>query len=135
MNHQPQFSWPVRVYYEDTDSGGVVYHANYLNFMERARTEWRRSLGFEQPVLKSELGVMFVVHSMAIAFKCPAYFNDLLQIENQLVKVGQGSLAFSQTIKRDHQILLEANVKLACVEAASFKPIGIPARIKQALRQ
>ena len=71
-DNNKQHSWPVRVYYEDTDSGGVVYHSNYLNFMERARTEWLRALGFEQPYLKDTLGVIFVVHSMNITFKKPA---------------------------------------------------------------
>ena len=125
------FIWPIRVYYEDTDSGGVVYHSNYLNFMERARTEWLRALGFEQPRLQSELGVIFVVHSMNIVFKRPAYFNDMLEVKNQLVRVGHGSMEFLQTIMRKDQLLLEATVKLACVDATSFKPVGIPAANKK----
>lgn len=128
-----QFVWPIRVYYEDTDSGGVVYHSNYLNFMERARTEWLRALGFEQTALKNELGMLFVVHSMHIAFKSPAYFNDMLAVQNQLVKAGHGSIEFLQTIVRNGQVLLEAKVKLACVDAASFKPQGIPVAVKQAI--
>jgi len=128
-----QFVWPIRVYYEDTDSGGVVYHSNYLNFMERARTEWLRALGFEQTALKNELGMLFVVHSMHIAFKSPAYFNDMLAVQNQLVKAGHGSIEFLQTIVRNDQVLLEAKVKLACVDAASFKPQGIPVVVKQAM--
>ena len=131
----PIFSWPIRVYYEDTDSGGVVYHANYLNFMERARTEWLRALGFEQTMLKSELGIIFVVHSMTITFKSPALFNDMLEIKSQRVKLGFGSMEFLQTIMRDSQILLEATVKLACVDAVTFKPIAIPEIIKQTMIQ
>lgn len=127
------FVWPIRVYYEDTDSGGVVYHSNYLNFMERARTEWLRALGFEQPVLKSELGVLFVVHSMTISFKRPAYFNDMLDVQTQLVKLGYGSIDFLQSIVRNDHVLLQATVKLACVDADSFKPLGIPEIIKQNL--
>lgn len=127
------FIWPIRVYYEDTDSGGVVYHSNYLNFMERARTEWLRALGFEQTVLKEELGVIFVVHSMSITFKKPACFNDLLQVKSQLIKKGHGSIEFIQTILRDDQVLLEAHVKLACVDVVSFKPLGIPTIIKERL--
>lgn len=130
MHSQNNFSWPVRVYYEDTDSGGVVYHSNYLNFMERARTEWLRALGFEQPVLKDELGMLFVVHSMTIGFKGPAYFNDMLDVKSQLLKIGHGSIEFLQTIIRNDQVLLEATVKLACVDASSFKPMGIPAPVK-----
>lgn len=126
-----QFDWPVRVYYEDTDSGGVVYHANYLNFMERARTEWLRHLGLEQPQLKSELGIIFVVHSMTLGFKSPAYFNDLLEIQSQRIKMGHGSMEFQQTITRNSQVLLVATVKLACVDAISFKPVAIPAAVKQ----
>ena len=131
----PIFSWPIRVYYEDTDSGGVVYHANYLNFMERARTEWLRALGFEQTMFKSELGIIFVVHSMTITFKSPALFNDMLEIKSQRVKLGFGSMEFLQTIMRDSQILLEATVKLACVDAVTFKPIAIPEIIKQTMIQ
>lgn len=131
----PIFSWPIRVYYEDTDSGGVVYHANYLNFMERARTEWLRALGFEQTMLKSELGIIIVVHSMTITFKRPALFNDMLEIKSQRVKLGFGSMEFLQTIIRDSQILLEATVKLACVDAVTFKPVALPEIIKQTMVQ
>ena len=129
-----QFNWPLRVYYEDTDSGGVVYHSNYLNFMERARTEWLRALGFEQPALKTDLGIIFVVHSMTLIFKSPAYFNDLLEIIARLLKIGHGSMEFSQSVTREDNLLVEATVKLACVDAVSFKPIGIPAIIKQAIK-
>jgi len=130
-----QFNWPLRVYYEDTDSGGVVYHSNYLNFMERARTEWLRALGFEQPALKTDLGIIFVVHSMALIFKSPAYFNDLLEVRTRLLKIGHGSMeGFSQSVTREDNLLVEATVKLACVDAVSFKPIGIPAIIKQAIK-
>ncbi len=129
-----QFNWPLRVYYEDTDTGGVVYHSNYLNFMERARTEWLRALGFEQPALKTDLGIIFVVHSMTLIFKSPAYFNDLLEIRARLLKIGHGSMEFSQSVTREDNLLVEATVKLACVDAVSFKPIGIPAIIKQAIK-
>ena len=129
------FIWPIRVYYEDTDSGGVVYHANYLNFMERARTEWLRALGFEQTELKTELGVIFVVHSMNIAFKSPAYFNDMLEVKSQRIKMGHGSMVFLQTITNNTHVLLEATVKLACVDAASFKPTGIPDVIKKTMNK
>jgi acyl-CoA thioester hydrolase len=127
------FIWPIRVYYEDTDSGGVVYHANYLNFMERARTEWLRALGFEQTDLKTTLGIIFVVHSMTISFKSPARFNDMLAVKSQCIKMGYGSMEFLQTITRDDQILLEATVKLACVDAIRFLPIAIPSTVKQAI--
>ena len=102
--------------------------------MERARTEWLRALGFEQPALKTDLGIIFVVHSMALIFKSPAYFNDLLEVRARLLKIGHGSMEFSQSVTREDNLLVEATVKLACVDAVSFKPIGIPAIIKQAIK-
>jgi len=129
----PTFSWPVRVYYEDTDSGGVVYHANYLNFMERARTEWLRALGFEQTNLKTELNVIFVVHSMTLQFKSPARFNDEIIVQSQLVRVGHGSMEFTQTVTRDTQTLIIASVKLACVNSETFRPTPIPEVVKSAM--
>ncbi|MDP3677956.1 MAG: tol-pal system-associated acyl-CoA thioesterase [Methylotenera sp.] len=128
-----QFNWPVRVYYEDTDAGGVVYHSNYLNFMERARTEWLRALGFEQTVVKETLGVIIVVHSLSIVFKSPAYFNDLLEIHCDVVKIGRGSIELAQTITRNGVLLISAHVKAAFVNAATFKPVGIPPNIKEAM--
>ncbi len=125
------FGWPVRVYYEDTDSGGVVYHSNYLNFMERARTEWLRAMGFEQTTLKEQLGIIIVIHSLSINFKKPAYFNDMLLVDCALTKAGHGSIDMAQTIQRDGVVLIEAQVKAAFVNAVSFKPVGIPAEIKQ----
>ncbi len=130
-----QFNWQVRVYYEDTDSGGVVYHSNYLNFMERARTEWLRHLGFEQPYFRDVLNIIFVVHSMQIDFKKPAKFNDLLTITSELVKIGRGSFEFLQKISVNQQTLVEAQVKLACVDAVAFKPIAIPEQIKSIMEQ
>lgn len=130
---QKEFSWPVRVYYEDTDAGGVVYHSNYLNFMERARTEWLRALGFEQTELKDNHGIIIVVHSLSIGFKKPAYFNDMLEIHCDIVKIGHGSIELAQTITRDGQVLIQAQVKAAFVNASNFKPVGIPASIKQAM--
>lgn len=129
------FSWPVRVYYEDTDAGGVVYHSNYLNFMERARTEWLRALGFEQTVVKEALGIIIVVHSLSVTFKSPAYFNDLLEIQCDITKIGRGSIEMAQTIFRDGTALINAHVKAAFVNVATFKPVGIPDNIKNAMLQ
>jgi acyl-CoA thioester hydrolase len=130
LSQHHQFSWPVRVYYEDTDSGGVVYHSNYLNFMERARTEWLRSLGFEQTVLKDELGVLFVVHQLNVTYQKPAKFNDALHVECRLVKMGRSAIEFEQIIKRDTQTLTKATVGLVCVDANQFRPVSIPGQIK-----
>lgn len=132
-NTHPVFCWPIRVYYEDSDAGGVVYHSNYLNFMERARTEWLRHLGFEQPQLRATQGVIIVVHSMHIAFKSPAYFNDMLQIACSISKIGRSSLEMQQEITRGDTVLIEAGVKLAFVDADSFKPVSIPADVKAAM--
>jgi acyl-CoA thioester hydrolase len=139
------FNWPVRVYYEDTDAGGVVYHSNYLNFMERARTEWLRALGFEQTYLRDVLKVIFVVHSAQIAFKKPAKFNDLLTVSSEIAKIGQGSLEFLQKISvnqlsnqpspTETNILVEATIKVACVDADTFKPTAHPKEIKVKMEQ
>ena len=139
MNSKQTFCWPVRVYYEDTDAGGVVYHSNYLNFMERARTEWLRALGFEQTDLRDELQVLIVIHSMQITFKKPAKFNDLLTIKSSLLNLGHSSWHCAQTIVRNDkvrgdEVLIEAQVKAAFVNALTFKPMRIPAAILQAAK-
>jgi len=128
------FHWPVRVYYEDADAGGVVYHSNYLNFMERARTEWLRSLGFEQTELKTEMGVIFVVRALKLEYKKPAYFNDALSVISKIVRTGRSLLEFEQTIIRGDELLTEATVALVCVDAGQFKPINIPAEIRNAMQ-
>jgi acyl-CoA thioester hydrolase len=129
-----QFTWPIRVYYEDTDSGGVVYHSNYLNFMERARTEWLRALGFEQTQLKDQHGLIIVIHSLSMQFKKPAYFNDMLAVNCELSELGRSSLIMQQSISRDGLVLIEAQVKAAFVDAVSFKPIGVPAEMRHKIQ-
>jgi len=123
------FEWPIRVYYEDTDSGGVVYHSNYLNFMERARTEWLRSLGFEQDELITNHQCIFAVHSMQIGFKRPAKFNDSLLVRSHLVKAVGARMEFEQKIFRDNELLCEAAVKIACLDANRFRPKSLPSFI------
>ena len=123
------FSWPVRVYWEDTDAGGVVYYANYLRFLERARSEWLRGLGFEQDVLRDREGIVFVVRRVEIDYLAPARFNDALEVSVEPGATGRASLTVTQTIRRGPTRLAQANVKLACVEAVSFKPARIPATI------
>ena len=127
-----EFIWPVRVYYEDTDAGGVVYHANYLNFMERARTEWLRDLGIEQDGLLAK-GIVFVVGKMEITFIRPARFNDALLISAKVIREGRASLLFQQEIRKESEpetLLCTAQVKVASVDAESFRPIAIPDFIK-----
>jgi acyl-CoA thioester hydrolase len=129
--NQNSFTWPVRVYYEDTDAGGVVYHSNYLNFMERARTEWLRTLGYEQTTVKDELGVIIVVHSLSISFKKPAHFNDMLVVHCELANVGRGSIEMAQTIFCNGVELIQAHIKAAFVDAQTFRPVAIPNVMKQ----
>jgi len=132
------FHWPVRVYYEDTDGGGVVYHANYLKFMERARTEWLRHLGFEQTELRQKLGVLFVVRSLSIQYRRPALFNDELVVETRIGKTGGSLLVFEQIILRNAgqqtEHLTEAVVEVVCVEAGLFKPVTIPDSIRNVIK-
>ena len=125
------FEWNTRVYFEDTDSGGVVYHANYLKFMERARTEWLRSLGLDQIKLKQEDKVMFVVRKIDIQYKIPARFNDELLIQTDCVKNTDYSIILKQNILRDQQIITEGKVEIVCINADLFKPVRIPKIAKQ----
>lgn len=123
-----EFSWPVRVYYEDTDLGGVVYYANYLKFMERARTEWLRAAGFEQDELIRELDVIFAVRKIEIEYLLPARFNDLLQVSVKVVDVRQASITLAQEIKKQNEdgVLCKGIVKIASLRASTFKPCAIP---------
>lgn len=130
-----EFRWPVRVYYEDTDSGGVVYYANYLKFMERARSEWLRASGFEQDVLRDEAGVVFVVRRVEVDYLAPAHFNDQLDVSVTLLELGRASLVLTQSLSRGDARLVEAQVTLACVDATRFKPVKMPASILQSLTQ
>jgi acyl-CoA thioester hydrolase len=123
------FSIPVRVYYEDTDSGGVVYHSNYLNFMERARTEWLRALGFEQDELLREYGVIFAVSAVSVAFHKPARFNELLAVTVALDRRGAASLTLKQEVRRGDELLASGDVRIACIDAQRFVPVAIPARV------
>jgi acyl-CoA thioester hydrolase len=123
------FSIPIRVYYEDTDTGGVVYHSNYLNFMERARTEWLRSFGFEQDELRRRDGVIFAVSAVNIAFRKPARFNELLAVTVEVTRRGAASLTLAQEVRRADELLASAEVRIACIDAERFAPVAIPAPV------
>ena len=126
------FAWPIRVYYEDTDLSGVVYHASYLRFLERARTEWLRALGFSQERLKDELGVVFTVAGMEIDFRRPARLDDMLEATVALEGRKRASLNFVQTLRRADDasmVLTQARVRVACVSMATFKPCALPGQI------
>jgi len=135
MEKQIEFTWPVRVYYEDTDAGGVVYYANYLKFMERARTEYLRALGFEQDRLQQEYGIIFAVHSLSIQYHKPAVFNDALTVTAGIVDQGKTRLTFKQMITRDkdNTRICSAEVKIACLNAEKFSPARMPAQIQEVL--
>jgi len=136
ITHHPSpitFKWPVRVYYEDTDLGGVVYYANYLKFMERARTEWLRALGFEQTALVRDHGVVFVVSSLTIDYLKPAAFNDELTVTVELEKLGAVQIMLKQRIARGAESLATASVRIACVNTATFRPVRIPSNLSAAL--
>ena len=130
---RPAFHWPVRVYWEDTDAGGVVYYANYLRFMERARSEWLRALGVEQDALRDDAGVVFVVRRVEVDYLAPARFNDQLDVSVSLHEAGRASLSVKQELMRGSTRLAEAVVTLACVDALRFKPVKMPAPILQVL--
>ena len=128
MSAHPVFSWPVRVYWEDTDAGGVVYHAAYLRFLERARSEWLRVCGVAQQRLREEHGILFVVADMQVKFLAPARLDDMLHADITAFTRRSASMRFAQCILRpaDGALLIEADVRAACIDAASYKPRRIP---------
>ncbi len=149
-----KFYWPVRVYYEDTDNGGVVYYANYLKFMERARTEWLRSLGLEQDRLINEQGIIFAVRSVQVDYLKPALFNQLLLVSAEIIETGKASLTFKQEVVVDKnktenaikspitnggeseavssdQVLCRGQIKIACLDTSSMRPCAIPDSIRK----
>lgn len=128
---EPAFSWPVRVYWEDTDAGGVVYYANYLKFLERARTEWLRALGIEQTELAERDGVLFVVRRVEADYLKPARFNDALRVDCSLLDIGRASLEIGQSVLRGGEVLLTARVRVACVTSGQFRPARIPPHISE----
>jgi len=140
-----EFSWPIRVYYEDTDNGGIVYYANYLKFMERARTEWLRERGVEQDVLAEQQGLIFAVRSAQLDYFKPARFNQLLSVSVKVVEAGKASLTFDQTVlvaknlitnegsdgEQSSVLLCQGRIRIACLDANSLKPRAIPISIRQ----
>ena len=128
-NPEPVFRWPLRVYYEDTDLSGVVYHANYLKFFERARTEWLRALGCSQERLRDEVQVVFTVSRVEVAFLKPARLDDALEAMVTVVEQRRASLGLHQALWRVGAaplLLATAEVRVACVDAVRFKPVALP---------
>lgn len=128
MTNVSEFNWPVRVYFEDTDAGGIVYHARYLYFLERARTEWLRELGFNQSLLKQQ-NVLFVVRDMNIKWQKPAELDDALTVNVNIITVKKASLKMQQTIQTESEQKLHADVTIACIDATNKKPMAIPQAI------
>jgi acyl-CoA thioester hydrolase len=129
------FTVPVRVYYEDTDAGGVVYYANYLKFLERARTEFMRALGYDLRELAADPGILFVVAGVEVEYRRPARHDDLLAVSVAIAERGRAGLTFAQQVRRGAELLVEAKVRVACVDAATFKPKPLPEQIAARLER
>jgi acyl-CoA thioester hydrolase len=129
MKGPQPFCLPVRVYYEDTDAAGVVYYANYLKFMERARTEWLEALGFPLAAFEREHGVVFVVRHCAIDYLSPARLNDALEVSVEPLKLGAATIEARQDVRRGNDLLTSALVTLACLDAARWRPARVPSAL------
>jgi tol-pal system-associated acyl-CoA thioesterase len=135
---RPAFVWPVRVYWEDTDAGGVVYYANYLKFCERARTEWLRALGLGQQAMAERDGLLFVVSSAQVRYLAPARLDDQLMVSVAVAQAGGASLDLLQEVRRSASaatttLLASVQVRVACVQSGSFRPTRLPPAVLQAL--
>ncbi|MDH4233922.1 MAG: tol-pal system-associated acyl-CoA thioesterase [Gallionella sp.] len=136
MSRPKIFSLPIRVYFQDTDAGGVVYHASYVNFMERARTEWlRECYGYTNAGLMKEFGVVFVVRSLKLDYLKPALLDDLLTVTAQIKDVGRSRLTLAQKVLREDELLNEGEVHLVCVSLESFKPVSVPEVLSAQLKK
>ncbi len=125
------FDFPQRVYFEDTDAGGVVYHAQYIKFLERARTEWLRYLGFTNSELERKYKMLFVVSEIAVEFIKPAKLDDSINISVSIENLGRVRVTFHQEIRRGEESLVKARVTVATVAAETFKPIEIPTDVRK----
>ncbi|MET0184207.1 MAG: tol-pal system-associated acyl-CoA thioesterase [Achromobacter sp.] len=124
----------IRVYYEDTDAGGVVYYANYLKFLERARTEWLRELGVFQSELRAATQRIFVVNALDMAYRKPARLDDRLTIHSRITRLGRASIHFAQAARRDGELLAEGTIQVCCVDAVSLRPAEIPPEVLSILK-
>ena len=130
-----RYVFSVRVYYEDTDAAGVVYYANYLRYLERARTEWLRALGFEQGDLARDGGIAFAVRSLGVEYLKPARLDDALDIVSEIETVGRAQLLFHQRVERKGEALVTATVRVACIDAARLTVASIPRDIRSRFEQ
>jgi acyl-CoA thioester hydrolase len=129
------FLWPVRVYYEDTDAGGIVFYANYLKYFERGRTEWLRACGVDQRRLDEEAGLVFVVRRTSLDYVAPARLDDLLTIATRVERLGGASVDFTQQAFRGEQLLATGTIRVASVLRATLRPAALPAHVQVALRR
>jgi len=127
------FSHPLRVYWEDTDAGGVVFYANFLKFFERARTEWLRSLGVGQQALREATGAIFIVTETRVHYRAPARLDDALDVTVALRELGRASMLIAQEARRGDTLLAEGNIRIGCVDHGTFKPRRIPTEITSRL--
>jgi len=129
------FSVAMRVYWEDTDAAGIVFYANYLKFFERARTEWLRSLGFGQEVLRRDAGIGFVVSETTLRYRRPARLDDVIDVSVDVVHLGQASLQLAQQARRAGELLAEGTIRIGCVELGTFRPSRIPNDIRTSIQR
>lgn len=135
MSEAKQFIWSVRVYHEDIDTSGIVYYANYLKFMERARTEWLRSLGFDQSALRDDEGLVFAVSRATVEYLKPARFGDALAVGVKIARCGRASMELVQNVCLESgEMLCRAQIRIACVDFISFRPRAIPTPILSELQ-
>jgi len=126
----PTTTLPIRVYYEDTDAGGVVYYANYAKYLERGRTEWLRAQGLQHTTLAAQTQCAFVVTRLSLQYRTPARLDDLLTVHTSIQHVGKASLTFAQSVRREAHVLCDGIVQVACVHAQTFRPMALPASIR-----
>ena len=128
------FVHPVRVYWEDTDAGGIVFYANFLKYFERARTEWLRSLGLEQSALREATGAIFIVAQTTVRYLRPARLDDLIAVSVEPVELGRASMTLSQQARRGAELLCEGEIRIGCVDAQSLRPRRFPESLTTLLR-
>ncbi|WP_025601526.1 tol-pal system-associated acyl-CoA thioesterase [Burkholderia sp. WSM2230] len=128
-------TWDIRVYYEDTDAGGIVFYANYLKFFERARTEWLRACGVDQNRLADETGAIFIVRSTAVDYRAPARLDDIVKVVSRIERLGKASVDFAQEAWRGGTLLASGSIRIGCVERTALRPAAIPPPVLAALRR
>nr|WP_284508031.1 tol-pal system-associated acyl-CoA thioesterase [Caballeronia sp. GAOx1] len=129
------FEWPIRVYYEDTDAGGIVFYANYLKFFERARTEWLRACGIGQQRLADSSDILFVVRRTAVEYSSPARLDDVIRVVSRIERLGRASVDFHQEAWRDGMLLASGDIRVASVDRASIRPAAIPDAVIEGLKR